>query len=324
MGMIDTLSAGLSVMARHVWLLILPIAIDLFLWLAPPLAIGKSLLQNILPPLDIRSLLVGSPDPEIAAQAQTMYDGFIQQLALTNFWGWMVPGGLFFPSVMVGAGSPPTDVFWALNTPLTFFSAFIGLTLLGVLVNVSWLHSIAYAITHNAAMLKTSAILRSFRNVIALGLLILLIAIGTLFAASLLLAVITLLLPGLGGVLSTLILLFAIWWIVWIGVQLYFTIAALIMEGQGVIAAPNASATLLRRHPDNPHWRSGYGFIFISVILSWGFAFIWQSLMPNPVGRLVGIIGNAALGTGITAAMMLFYYQRTNPIQPTKEQPVTI
>lgn len=322
--MIDTLSAGLSVMARHVWLLILPIAIDLFLWLAPPLAIGKTLLQTALPPLNIQSLLAGSPDPEIATQAQTMYDGFSQQLALTNFWGWVVPSGLFLPSVMVGAGSTPTDVFWSLDTPLTFFSAFIGLTLLGVLANVSWLHAIAFAITQNAAMLKTSAILRSFLNVIGLGLLILLIVVGTIFAASLFLAVITLLLPGLGGILSTLILLFAVWWVVWIGVQLYFTIAALIMERQGVFAAPNASATLLRRHPDNPHWRSGYGFIFISVILSWGFAFIWQSLMPNPVGRLVGIVGNAALGTGITAAMMLFYYQRTHPIQSTKEQPITI
>lgn len=320
--MIDTLSAGLAVMARHAWLLILPIAFDLFLWLAPPLAIGQPLLQAAFPPLNLSSMLVGSPDPELAPQVQAMYDSLSQQIGQTNFWGWAVPTGLFFPSVMVGAATTPTDVFWSLDNPVAFFTAFIGLTLLGVLVNVSWLHTVAYTITHNPAMLKITTILRSFARVVGLGLLILLILLGAFVVAFLFTAVLALLIPGAAVTLLTFLLLFGMWWAVWIGVQLYFTIAALIIGRHGIVGAPNESAYLLRRHPDNRYWRSGYGFIFITVILSWGFAFIWQSLTGTPVGRLISIVGNAALGTGITAAMMLFYIQRTNS-QP-KEQPVTI
>jgi len=321
--MIDTLSAGLSVMARHAWLLIIPIAFDLFLWLAPPLAIGSHFQQSIFPPLNIHSLLVGAPDPELATQLQSTYDGMALQISQTNFWGWTVPSGLFFPSVMVGVNQSGTDVFWALETPLTFFGAFLGLTLLGILMNVVWLHAVAYATTHNPAMLKVTAILQSFVRLVGLGVLILLILLGALVVTFLLVSVIALLVPGIAVAALTLLLLFAVWWAVWIGVQLYFTIASLVMGGQGIVAAPSASAFLLRRHPDNPHWRSGYGFIFLTVILSWGFAFIWQSLMATSMGRLVGIIGNAALGTGIAAAMMLFYSQRTTS-QPIKEQPVTI
>ncbi len=320
--MIDTLSAGLALMARHAWLLILPIAFDLFLWLAPPLVIGESLRQAAFPPLNLSSMLVGSPDPDLATQTQALYDGLSQQISQINFWGWAVPSGLFFPSVMVGATVTPTDIFWSLDNPIGFFSAFIGLTLLGVLMNVSWLHTVAYAITNNRAMLKITAILRSFVKVVGLGLLILLILLGAMVVMSLFVAVIALLLPGAAVTVFTLLFLFGVWWAVWIGVQLYFTIAAMIIGEHGIVAAPNDSAHLLRRHPDNPHWRSGYGFIFITVILSWGFAFIWQSLTGTPAGRLISIIGNAALGTGITAAMMLFYVQRTNS-QP-KEQPVTI
>jgi hypothetical protein len=321
--MIDTLSAGLSVMARHAWLLIIPIAFDLFLWLAPPLAIGGTLHEVTFPPLNIRSMLVGAPDPELATQLQSTYDGLALQISQTNFWGLAVPSGLFFPSVMVTVNQSGTDVFWALDTPLALVGAFVGLTLLGILMNVVWLHAVAYATTHNPAVLKVTAILQSFVRVLGLGVLILLILLGSLVVTFLFFSVMALLLPSLAVAVLTLVLLFGIWWAVWIGVQLYFTIASLVMGGQGIIDAPNASAFLLRRHPDNPHWRSGYGFIFITVILSWGFAFIWQSLMPTSIGRVVSIIGNAALGTGITAAMMLFYHQRTNT-QPTKEKPVTI
>lgn len=321
--MIDTLSAGLSVMARHIWLLILPIAFDLFLWLAPPLAMGGGLHRIAFPPLNLNSILVGASDPEFATQLQATYDGLALQVSQTNFWSAAIPSGLFFPSVMVMVNQSGTDVFWALDTPIAFLSALVGLTLLGILVNVAWLHAVAYAATHNPALLKASAILQSFIRILGLGVLIALILLGAFVVTFLLFSVLAILVPGVAVALLTLILLFGVWWAVWIGVQLYFTIASFVLGGKGIIGAPNSSAFLLRRHPDNPHWRSGYGFIVITVILSWGFTFIWNSLMPNSIGRLVSIIGNAALGTGITAAMMLFYHQRTN-YQPTKEQPVTI
>jgi hypothetical protein len=321
--MIDTLSAGLSVMVRHAWLLILPIAFDLFLWLAPPLAMGGALHKLAFPPINLNSVLVGAPDPELATQLQTTYDTLSTQISQTNFWGWAIPSGLFFPSVMVGVNQSGTDVFWALETPFAFFGAFVGLTLFGILVNVIWLHTVAYATTHNPALLRVTAILQSFIRLLGLGLLLLLILLGAFVVTFIFASVIALILPGAATVIATLIMLVGVWWAVWIGVQLYFTIASLVVGGKGIIGAPNSSLFLLRRHPDNPYWRSCYGFICITVILSWGFIFIWQSLMGNSIGRVVSIVGNAALGTGVTAAMMLFYHQRTAD-QPTEEKSVTI
>jgi hypothetical protein len=331
--MIDTLSTGLGVMVRNSWLLVLPIAFDLFLWFAPPLIMGDALHQAVMPSLNFKTFLAGAPDPETVVQAQQMYDSMALQVAQTNFWSWGVPNWLFFPSAMVGTSIAPVvptadlgalaanDSAWVMNTPISFISMFVALSLLGVLVNVAWLHTVAFAITQNAAFLKVALILRSFLNVVALLVLALFIFIGLTLIASLFVAVLTLVLPG-GATIATLLLLAGAWWLVWIGVQLYFTIAALIVGRHGLVGAPNSSATLLRRHTDNPYWRSGYGFIAITFILTWGFAIIWHSLMVTPVGRMVSIVGNAALGTGIAAAMMLFYYQRIQP-QP-KENPVAI
>jgi hypothetical protein len=42
---IDALMAGLTTVARRPWLIIVPVAIDLFLWLAPRLSINSLVLK---------------------------------------------------------------------------------------------------------------------------------------------------------------------------------------------------------------------------------------------------------------------------------------
>src|SRR2546426_3182445 len=56
-GLIDTLQAGFNAVNRNVWLLVLPIAIDLFLWWGPQPAAGPIL----------ERWLAQGPPPQLAA-----------------------------------------------------------------------------------------------------------------------------------------------------------------------------------------------------------------------------------------------------------------
>ena len=40
-GLIDTIQSGFNTINRHLWLLLLPLVVDLFLWLGPQLTMGN-------------------------------------------------------------------------------------------------------------------------------------------------------------------------------------------------------------------------------------------------------------------------------------------
>src|SRR5438552_14178602 len=42
-GLIDTLQAGFNTINRHLWLLLLPLIVDLLLWVGPQLTIGTAI-----------------------------------------------------------------------------------------------------------------------------------------------------------------------------------------------------------------------------------------------------------------------------------------
>ncbi len=293
-------------MVRHPWLLLLPIVFDVLMWAVPPLTIGPILQREVFAPFNPQNIIASpAADPQMVAQLTELYQVLNQQLGTLNMWGWFVPTGLFWPSVMVGTAANVGGAVWAIEEPLAILGIFIGLTLFGILINVIWLHGVAFATTHHPPLLHASVILRSFLRVVGIAITLLLILLGGLFALSMVLSLITLLLPGVGPILATFLGLASLWLVFWVGVQLYVTAATVVVGNQGVLKAPVISASFIRFH----FW-SALGFILICTILTGGFGLIFNSLRSTPAGTLISIIGNAALGTGIATAMVVFFAQR--------------
>ncbi len=52
LGVIESFSAGISVMLRNPSLVLLPLLLDLFFWVGPPLVLGPELVEAVVAPFD--------------------------------------------------------------------------------------------------------------------------------------------------------------------------------------------------------------------------------------------------------------------------------
>ena len=109
----------------------------------------------------------------------------------------------------------------------------------------------------------------------------------------------------LGGLLLLAGLLFAI-------VHLFFAIAAIFVSGAGPLGAIQRSVGLVRRHL----WPSVALMVLTWLILA-GMGRVWDLLasdLQSPYGVVLGILGNAYVASGLIAAGMVFYIQRSEPV----------
>ena len=131
------------------------------------------------------------------------------------------------------------------------------------------------------------------------------LALVVILPASVAVALLLIAAPAVAQAAVGCFILTALWLIFWLWLHFYFTVAAIVEGAQGAIRAPLASLRLVRRH----FW-SAVGFILLCVLLNTGFQVVWSLMAGNAAGRLLGIAGNAALGTGLAAAMILFFRER--------------
>ena len=94
--------------------------------------------------------------------------------------------------------------------------------------------------------------------------------------------------------------------IIWAAIHLYFALPAVVVGAHGPIAAIKSSVQVVRQSL----W-SALGLIGFILVISVGISLVWQILGSQPLGTLVGIVANAYVMTGLSAATLLFYYDRT-------------
>jgi hypothetical protein len=327
LGVIDTLSAGISLMGRNLSLLLLPILFDLFYWLMPPLRLGPELIALLVSPFDPQGANAALVTGELASDMALVYEMVELQLSQLNIWGFFVPSLLFWPSALTGQVSEVAPisllqgegVIWQLNSFMDVLLVLMGLMLAGLVVNVFWLHTIACSVQQRAwlgelLMLWRKTVRDSLRLLI-MALVFLFIGGGALFMLSIILGIIMLLLPTVGVLLYSVVTIGLLWLIFWLLVHLYFTLAAMMLANQGLLAAPLLSMRLVRHD-----FRSAMTLIGLSMLLSWGFQLVWSWLAPVELGLIISIFASAALGTAITMAMMLFFTQRYELFQKHVEQ----
>jgi hypothetical protein len=110
--------------------------------------------------------------------------------------------------------------------------------------------------------------------------------------------------PGLAS-FGLAFLMFAL---VWLQFYLYFAPNAIFISGVGPLQSIRRSVMLVRKYV----WPT-----VLLVMLSWliliGMGQVWQYLAEaaGPGGALIAIVGNAYIATGVIAASMVFYWERS-------------
>jgi hypothetical protein len=305
LGVIDTLSAGFSTITRKLWLMAPPVLLDLYLWRGPRLSIVPIVRQSAhflreLPPMS----LSGVP-PSVLAQG---LEEVAQEL---NLFSLLQNGLMGVPSLIAWAASELQDSHLgdAIEVQSWGYLFLISAVLLlaGVFIGSLYLVLITLAIRKEdpAVGVVWRRAFHCWAWVMVWGILLLGAGLFINLAISLVTVPVALINQDLAQGLFSLMWLTSLGLGLWVALNTFFTVQALVLQDVGLVQAVWRSSSVVRRNL----WAT-LGLIFLSLLIQLGFGQIWQRLSTGSWETLLGILGNAYIGSGVVAAIMIFYLDR--------------
>ncbi|MGI9145790.1 MAG: hypothetical protein ACR2IK_04455 [Chloroflexota bacterium] len=312
-GVIETLSAGYSAVNRHVWVLLLPILLDVFLWLGPHVSYSPLVGPVVTHAAEwMRQVALGSRrgprSSDLTGSLDDRREWLIARADEINGLDLLAWGPIALPNL----GSLPSA-----SDELAFVSGWPeGLALLGGCLGAGlllggWFYAGLANASSGAAGGPLEAGRGTLRAVIGvLGL------VAVLLVTALLLGVPVVLLIGFTALLSPPVavlgsaLLGA--GVLFAAVHLFFAVPAIFVSHAGPLAAIQRSVAIVRRN-----LRPSVVLMLLTWLILAGMTQVWDVLgntLHAPFGVAVGIFGNAYIASGLIAAVMIFYTQRTEPL----------
>lgn len=322
LSVIDALASGFELVLRHPGVLLLPILLDLFLWLGPQIS-AKPLFEQAIPLLDQTTTLISASLPADAlADFQTNTDALKAELrgaastvnlfGIATFFGEMATS---FPSI--SNIQPPqtawTRVTWFTVSDLFTLSALLVLlSVIGFILTCLYLFPIARAVRRETnwqtlfpQMLQTT-----------LGALGLTLGVGSVLAALILPLLFGATLVGvLNQGVGSFVILSGMLMIVWAALYLTYALPAIFVSGANPWQAVLNSVSIFRFDL----W-SALGLVILTYLIRAGFAIVWRFFVDEPLGVAFSILANAWLGSGLIAATMLFYADRLKWLSQAREK----
>ena len=293
-----TIAAGFDLIAKHLWLLVLPVILDIFFWLGPRLRFQKIIEQLVaLFPKDADVLNVGPQLLEIAPRTNLFTTLTVQLIGV--------------PALMVGQVPEKTPIptqALEISGWLNWIGLFLIFSLIGLLLTALFYTLIAYAInmqSSNGESLGigwwTKRVGYSWLRLIALALFFLLIG----FIIYIPLIIISTILFFVNGTLGSIVLLTGPFFLVWITVFMFLAPFGIVLNGRPVLRAVMESVRLVQKNMAS-------ALLLILIVLLAGTLLDWLlfSVENGTWMTLINILGHAFVSTALIAAMFLFYRDR--------------
>jgi len=232
---IDALAAGFDLVRRRLWLILVPVVLDLFLWLGPRISIGP-LVQRITPLLSPPATTALS-----AADAQTLTlsrDALLEAGRSFNVFSLLTNTLLGVPGLMtVTEPAKPvvTSAVIQVSSGWLALGTFILLLLASVFIATLYLGLIAQEITAGAINLK-SLLLGVWiygARIVALGAFLIGIALILVFPMSVVSALVALVSQGLAIMIIGAFSLAAMWVTLALLIYLFFAVSGIVLNGEG-------------------------------------------------------------------------------------------
>ena len=310
-GLIDTIQSGFNTTNRHPWLLLLPLVVDLFLWLGPQLTVGNALTDWTGTANPAQSL--SGTLERLAGEGEPGANGLLvsfEGLKRANLLWLLAIPLLGIPSFR--AGAPGAGASISLDSPATAAIAAGAVIVIGFSLAVVFYGLLAQIVRTGRTAATAMAADFGLLMVRALAMVIIAVAgmcalafpIGFLLAGTVTLA------PALITLLASLILGIA----VWLFVHLFFAPDALFVGIVGPVTAVKHSVAVVRHF----FWESVL-FVGLIVVIMSGFPIILHELAKNlrTVGMVLAIVGHIYISTSVTAATMTYYRERFERLQTT-------
>lgn len=297
--MMNAIIAGFNVAANNLSLLILPVLIDLFLWLGLQVRV-----KDVLLPLftNTAQYLQQANSPDLAARIKAAADIWEQILESFNLLGLVRTIPIGVPSLMATSGAIETP-FGAANSMEagSLGSAMIiwlVVITVGFIAGCLYFYSLARATAETKEPLEPAAFLRKIGQSLGLTVAFFLLLIILAVPALLLVSIIALINPVLGDFA----MLFVGFILIWILFPLVFTPHAVFTGKNNLIVSGMTSVRLVR------HYLPGAGiFIIVGLVFTQGMDILWRIPPTSSWMTLVGILGHAFIYTAIFSASFIYF-----------------
>jgi hypothetical protein len=295
---LQTFKIGFDIVANHIYLIWMPLVLDLFLWFGPHIRLN-SLLQPLLdemrklPPMDNVQM------NEMVKAGQQYWSILAEHLNLASFLR-TYPIGV--PSIMFSIAPIQTPLGNAqmveVGGPLSALAWWGLFGLLGLVATAFYYNSLARTVNHTTGPDSPTVLVFLVAQTLALtacAVLLLLI----LFTPMLVLApLLALLGPGamaLGSLTFAMV-------VIWLILPLYFAPHGIFALRQNVITAMLTSARLVR------FTLPGVAlFLLINVVMGQGLNLLWESAPETSWMALVGVVGHAFVVTALITTSFVYY-----------------
>jgi len=333
LGVIGCLTAGFEVLSRNLWLVALPALLDLLFWLGPQL--------SIVPLVERFSALImaqPAPDPTTArqvTQAVQLLELFGERINLLSLCSTLplldVPSLLAHhaPGTLSPLGEPRVLLVKSLFALMAWGVLLVSV---GLVLGFLYLNSLAHQVRAmrspderepgdaegevQTVGVSSGALSRGLRlnsvKVIggAVGKLvrILLFDAGVLMVG-MALVLLWMLLVGtalaIAQPLGLLVWSLGIGLVSYLALHLLFVVPGVVLSGRGLLRAVWDSVVLM-----HTQFSSVMGLVVLVIVIYEGLGYVWLLPSGDSWLLLIGILGNACIATGLTAATFVFYQER--------------
>jgi hypothetical protein len=313
-GVIASLQAGFSIVSSHIALILLPLFLDVTLWLGPRLSVGKSyeaffntslnvLRQNGFPARDLAMYTENAP----------LIIGYFERL---NWLGWLRTLPIGIPALMLGLPETiPVPTPLGLQGVIQLPSFMVVASTLLLLTFAGWLGGGWYFRSVAGASLGEEepaiGLIWTWLQTILLSVVwmigLMVIAFPILFLIGLLFAIHPLLAQA-----AFFIMLFFLFWLV---VPLFFMPHGIFVRRQNAFLSILSSLRMSRFTLPNSSM-----FVLSVFLLSRGLSYLWLVPSSDSWLVLIGIAGHAFISTALLSASFVYYRNMNHWLQTVFEQ----
>ncbi|MFN8399582.1 MAG: hypothetical protein U0X74_06185 [Anaerolineales bacterium] len=302
-GIISSIKAGFDVIASHILVILLPLALNLGMWLGPRLqmdALFKSL-EN-----DMVSIWQASQIP--ADQIQSMITSYETMTQSANLFQLLRTFPIGIPVLFAPTKGPFTT---PLGDPailqvngLTLLLWFFLLTGIGWIIGAIYFRIVA-GVTFPQQTESVHVLQAIFQTI-----LISIVGNLLLFALSMPIFFILLVAMQVSTVLANLVVLFVALGSVWVIVPLFFWAHGVFLKRQNVLTSILSSIKLTRFTLPTSSL-----FVLTVFLLSYGLNYLWRLPSLNSWLTLLGLFGHSFVTTALLASSFIYYYEMSAWVQ---------
>ncbi|GJQ34080.1 MAG: hypothetical protein JETCAE01_00900 [Anaerolineaceae bacterium] len=307
-GIISSIKAGFDAIAARITAILLPLLLNLLLWLGPRLRMDE-MFKSMEGDLVLFWQASRIPAEEIRKMLD-LYEGMAQSINLLGLIRTLPIGisSLFVTNQNTAVTPLGGPVTWQVDV-LTFPLWMMILVFIGWIGGALYFRDVAWAAL--AEKINTTRLFRAILQTILISICCNMI----LMAISIPILLILIVASQISALLANLIVLFIALGSVWIIVPMFFWAHGVFLNRQNVLTSMLSSLQLTRFTLPTSSL-----FVLAVFLLSYGLAYLWRIPAPDSWMTLVGIFGHSFVTTALLAGSFIYYHDMNTWVQAVLEK----